>query len=239
MIPVSSEKTVVSGSLYLVSTPIGHLQDITFRAVEILRQVDLIAAEDTRTSRVLLQQYAIQTPLTSYHEHNEQRMAPVLVNKLTEGGTVALITDAGTPGISDPGFYLVRAALQAGCAVVPVPGASAVLAALVASGLPCERFVFEGFLPHKKGRQKRLGELREDPRTLVFYEAPTRIERTCRDLLAALGDRRVVIARELTKKFEQIIRGQLAEVVEHLDRFPHKGEFVIVVAGASRKLNEE
>jgi len=229
---------VEAGTLYLVSTPIGHLRDISLRALDILSQVDLIAAEDTRTSRVLLQHYRIQTPLTSYHDHNEQRAAPVLVHKLQEGKSLALITDAGTPGISDPGFYLVRAVLQAGLRVVAIPGATAFVPALVASGLPAERFVFEGFLPHKKGRQTRLKLLQDETRTIILYESPLRLERLLRELLDYLGDRPAAIAREISKKFEEIRRGTLSELIAGAEQMVKKGEFVLIVAGRSRNAKE-
>ena len=229
---------VEAGTLYLVSTPIGHLRDISLRALDILSQVDLIAAEDTRTSRVLLQHYRIQTPLTSYHDHNEQRAAPVLVHKLQEGRSLALITDAGTPGISDPGFYLVRAVLQAGLRVVAIPGATAFVPALVASGLPAERFVFEGFLPHKKGRQTRLKLLQDETRTIILYESPLRLERLLRELLDYLGDRPAAIAREISKKFEEIRRGTLSELIAGAEQMVKKGEFVLIVAGRSRNAKE-
>ncbi|MBN2354952.1 16S rRNA (cytidine(1402)-2'-O)-methyltransferase [candidate division KSB1 bacterium] len=223
------------GTLYLVSTPIGNLRDITLRALDILGQVDIVAAEDTRQSRILLQHYRIDVPLIRYHEHNEEKMASRIVIRLQEGATVALLTDAGTPGISDPGFYLVRAALQAGLQVMAIPGATAFLPALVSSGLPCEKFVFEGFLPHKKGRQKRLQQLREETRTMIFYESPMRVERTLQEFLQVFGDRPAAVARELTKKFEQIIRGSLKDIVDHWGTFPIKGEFVLVIGGADKK----
>ncbi|HOT96730.1 MAG TPA: 16S rRNA (cytidine(1402)-2'-O)-methyltransferase [bacterium] len=229
---------VEPGTLYLVSTPIGNLRDISLRALDVLAAVDLIAAEDTRTSRILLQHYAIPTPLTSYHDHNEERAAPLLVQKLVQGASIALISDAGTPGISDPGFYLVRAALQAGCRVVAVPGATAFVPALIASGLPAERFVFEGFLPHKKGRQTRLQALREEPRTMIFYESPLRLERLLREVHALLGDRPAAIAREVTKKFEEIRRGTLAELIAGSATLVKKGEFVVMVAGRPRNSKE-
>ncbi|HNY92132.1 MAG TPA: 16S rRNA (cytidine(1402)-2'-O)-methyltransferase [bacterium] len=227
-----------AGTLYLVSTPIGHLRDISLRALDILSQVDLIAAEDTRTSRVLLQHYRIQTPLTSYHDHNEERVAPALVGRLREGKSLALITDAGTPGISDPGFYLVRAVLQAGLRVVAIPGATAFIPALVASGLPADRFVFEGFLPHKKGRQTRLKLLQDEARTIIFYESPQRLERLLRELQVHLGDRPAAIAREISKKFEEIRRGTLSELIAGAEQMVKKGEFVLIVAGRPRNAKE-
>jgi 16S rRNA (cytidine1402-2'-O)-methyltransferase len=219
------------GALYVVSTPIGNLHDITARAAHVLRSADLIAAEDTRTTGNLLRHLGISTPLTSFHAHNEARRAPKLAALLGEGKTIAVVTDAGTPGISDPAYTVVREAVAAGAHVFAVPGASAVLAALVVSGLPMDRFVFEGFLPVKKGRRTRLEQLRREERTVVLYEAPHRILRTVGDLLATLGDRRVAVARELTKKFEDVERGTLAEVLARLERKPPRGEYVIVLAG--------
>ena len=227
-----------AGTLYLVSTPIGHLRDISLRALDILSQVDLIAAEDTRTSRVLLQHYQIQTPLASYHDHNEERVTPALVGRLREGKSLALITDAGTPGISDPGFYLVRAVLQAGLRVVAIPGATAFIPALVASGLPADRFVFEGFLPHKKGRQTRLRLLKDEVRTIIFYESPQRLERLLRELYFHLGDRPAAVAREISKKFEEIRRGTLSELIAGAEQMVQKGEFVLIVAGRTRNAKE-
>ncbi len=230
-----SESVVVAGTLYLVSTPIGNLRDVTLRALDILKHVDLIAAEDTRRSNILLRHYGIAASLISYHEHNEEKVAPKIVQQLKAGATVALMTDAGTPAISDPGFYLVRAVVEAGLSVVAIPGATAFLPALIASGLPCEKFVFEGFLPHKKGRQKRLQVLRDETRTMIFYESPTRVERTLRDLLQTFGDRPAAVARELTKKFEQILRGRITEILQQWHHIPVKGEFVLIIGGAEKK----
>lgn len=224
---------IVRGALYVVATPIGNLGDISHRAAKILEGVDCIAAEDTRTSGVLLAHLGIKKPMVSYHSHNEQRRVDELVSRLRNGETVAVVTDAGTPAISDPAFALVRAAVEAGIRVIPIPGASAVLAALVASGLPTDRFVFEGFLPVKKGRATRLRMLKEEPRTIVVYEAPHRVERTLHDLAEALGDRQAALARELTKKFEEIRRGMLSDLLEGVRRKPPKGEMVIVIQGAN------
>lgn len=224
--------TAVPGTLYIVATPIGNLQDISHRALEILRSVSLIAAEDTRTTRVLLDHYDIATPTVSYHSHNEVRRVPQLLERLVGGGSVAVVSDAGTPGISDPAGVVVRAALERGFSVIPIPGPSAFVAALVVSGLRTDRFVFEGFLPVKKGRRTRLNELAKDERTIVLYESPHRVERTVRELLEVLGDRRVVLARELTKKFEEHFRGVLSEAASHLERKTPRGEYVIVVEGA-------
>lgn len=217
------------GKLYIVSTPIGNLGDFTFRAVETLKSVDLIAAEDTRVSGVLLKHYQVRTPMLSYHDHNKEQATPGLLKKLSAGDNIALITDAGTPLVSDPGFYLVRAAIAADLPVIPIPGPSALLAALVGSGLPSDRFSFEGFLPRKKGRQKRLNALGQYERTIILYESPHRVLRTLKDIETVLGDRPVVIAREMTKRFEEFIRGSVSELREHIDVRGIKGEVVIII----------
>ncbi len=226
---------MTAGTLYLVSTPIGNLKDISFRAIEVLKQANLIAAEDTRTSKTLLAEYNITTPLTSYHDYNKKKVTPGLINKLKNGTVIAVITDAGTPGISDPAFYLVREALSENINVQAIPGASAFLTALIISGLPADRFVFEGFLPHKKGRASRLQALSHEPRTIILYESPHRIFRTLNDLLETLGNRRVAVARELTKKFETVVRGHLDDIVKHPDKITPKGEFVVIAEGLGRK----
>jgi 16S rRNA (cytidine1402-2'-O)-methyltransferase len=220
--------------LYLVPTPIGNLEDITLRALRVLKEVDLIACEDTRTSGVLLAHYGIGTPKTSYHDHNEAQKAPYLVGLMQSGQKVALITDAGSPGISDPGFYLVRECVRNGVPVEALPGATAFVPALSASGLPSERFVFEGFLPQKKGRQTRLNVLASEERTMVFYESPHRLLKTLEQFEAAFGaERQVAVARELTKKFEEIRRGTVQEVRAYFGEQPKvRGECVIVVQGA-------
>jgi 16S rRNA (cytidine1402-2'-O)-methyltransferase len=220
--------------LYLVPTPIGNLEDITYRAVRRLREVDLIACEDTRTSQVLLDHYDIDTPTTSYHDHNERDKAPELLTRMRAGRDIALISDAGSPGISDPGFYLTRACWEEGIEVEALPGPTALIPALTASGLPSDRFVFEGFLPKKKGRQTRLTELATDPRTLVLYEAPYRLLRTLDDLIDHFGaDRPAAVARELTKKFEEVERGTLTDVRAYFAAYEKiRGECVIVVDGA-------
>lgn len=235
---LDAERQLEPGTLYIVSTPIGNLEDISFRAVRILKQVDLIAAEDTRTSRVLLQHYNIATPVLAYHDFNEAHAAPGLISQLKQGRTIALITDAGTPGISDPAFYLIRLALSENTAVCAVPGATAFVPALVLSGLPCERFVFEGFLPVKKGRQKRLQQLQNEQRTLILYESPHRLLRTLADLHRYCGDRPAALARELTKKFEQVLRGKLSELIELAGKTTLKGEFVVIVEGVSRRVEK-
>jgi 16S rRNA (cytidine1402-2'-O)-methyltransferase len=218
--------------LYLVPTPIGNLQDITLRALDTLRQVDLILAEDTRTSSVLLKHYSIEKPITPYHQHNEHQVLTHLVNQLMSGKKMALITDAGTPGISDPAFLLVREAIRVGVAVETLPGATAFVPALVNSGIPTNRFCFEGFLPQKKGRQTLLKQLSEEPRTLVFYESPHRLEKTLTEFQSVFGaDRLCSVSRELTKLHEETVRGTLAEVTDHFREKTVKGEIVIVVAG--------
>ena len=230
---------VEAGTLYVVSTPIGNLRDITFRAVEVLQAVDVVAAEDTRHSRRLLDAYGIRTPLLSYHDHNKERRAPELLARLLNGQTVAVISDAGTPGISDPAFYLVRLCAQEGVPVRPVPGPTAFVAALVVSGLPTDRFVFEGFLPAKKGRRKRLEELSGEVRTIVLYESPHRLAKTLRDLHEALGDRKAVVVRELTKIHEEVLRGTLAELAQTAESRKLRGEMVIVVEGRTRRVAAE
>jgi 16S rRNA (cytidine1402-2'-O)-methyltransferase len=222
------------GCLYVISTPIGNLGDISARAAKILAGVDLVAAEDTRTSRVLLDSLGISRPMVSFHSYNEQRRTPELIERMAAGETIGLITDAGTPGISDPAYVLVRDAIEARIRVIPVPGASALLAALVASGLPMDRFVFEGFLPLKKGRKTRLEKMAAEEKTVVFYESPHRLQKTLRELHAVMGDRRVVVARELTKKFEEIYRGTLAQAAGRFAEKEPRGEFVIVIEGSSR-----
>lgn len=220
--------------LYLVPTPIGNLEDITYRAVRVLQEVDLVACEDTRRSGVLLDHYDIDTPTTSYHEHNERERTPDLLTRMRAGRDVALVTDAGSPGISDPGFYLTRACWREDIAVQALPGATALVPALTASGLPSDRFVFEGFLPKKKGRQTRLKSLSQEVRTIVLYEAPYRLLRTLDDLIDHFGsDRAVAVARELTKKFEEIERGTLSDVRAYFASYENlRGECVIVVHGA-------
>ncbi len=221
------------GTLYIVATPIGNLEDITLRAIRILKEVKLIAAEDTRHTRHLLDRYQIGTPTTSYHDHNKEEKAPVLVARMLEGQSVALVSDAGTPGISDPGYFLINLAIDQKVPVVPVPGAAAAVAALSISGLPTDRFVFEGFLPAKHtARLKRLQELAEEQRTVIFYEAPHKIVRTLEDLLEVFGDRVAVVTRELTKVYEETVRGTLSIILTRLKEGTIKGEFTIVVHGA-------
>ena len=224
-----SEKT---GKLYLVATPIGNLEDITFRAVRCLQDVDLIACEDTRHSKILLDHYEIRTRTTSYHEHNKYDKAAELVLLMQQGQNVAVITDAGTPGISDPGEELVKQALQAGIEVTSLPGPSAVITALSMSGLSSRRFVFEGFLPaEKKDRKAALGRLEQETRTIVLYEAPHRIKRTLEELQAVLGDRELRICRELTKKYEEVLPFKISEALAYFEENPPKGEMVVILKG--------
>jgi 16S rRNA (cytidine1402-2'-O)-methyltransferase len=220
------------GTLYIVATPIGNLEDITLRALRILRGVTVIAAEDTRTTHVLLRAHDISTPCISCYSANERRRIPELIDRLQRGESVALVSDAGTPGVSDPAALVVAAAVAEDITVVPVPGASAALAALVASGLRIDRFHFEGFLPIKKRRQTRLRTLAAEARTIILYESVHRLVRTLADLEAHLGNRRIAVCRELTKKFEEIRRGSIADMRAHFAAHAPRGEFVLVVAGA-------
>jgi 16S rRNA (cytidine1402-2'-O)-methyltransferase len=220
------------GKLYIVPTPIGNLKDITFRAVEVLKAVDLILAEDTRTSGKLLKHFEINSPLQSHHMHNEHKTVESLINKLKSEMTIALISDAGTPAISDPGFLLIRACIENNIEVDCLPGATAFVPALVNSGLPNDKFVFEGFLPVKKGRQTRLQILAEETRTMIFYESPHKLIKTLAHFCEYFGENRSVsVSRELTKLYEETIRGTAKEVLEHYTKKPPKGEIVIVVGG--------
>ncbi|MBK6539920.1 MAG: 16S rRNA (cytidine(1402)-2'-O)-methyltransferase [Flavobacteriales bacterium] len=222
-----------TGRLIVVPTPIGNLEDITLRAKRMLGEADAVVAEDTRVSGRLLQHLGITKPLVSFHTANEHRVVEQLVQRMARGEVLALVSDAGTPGISDPGFLLVRAALRADIAVECLPGPTAFVPALVASGLPCERFVYEGFLPVKKGRRTRLEELRNESRTIVMYESPHRILRTLKELAEVLGDDRAAsVSRELSKLYEEHVRGTLGELVAHFTAKEPRGEFVVVVAGA-------
>ena len=223
-----AEKT----SLYLVPTPIGNLADITLRALEILKSVDLILAEDTRTSGFLLKHYEISRPLQSFHNFNEHKVVSTLIQRMQDGETMALVSDAGTPGISDPGFLLARACLAAGLAIECLPGATAFVPALIKSGLPADRFVFEGFLPQKKGRTTLLKQLAEETRTMIFYESPYRLVKTLAQFIEYFGiTRKASVSRELTKKFEETCNGTLGEVHSYFSQKEVKGEIVIVVAG--------
>jgi len=218
--------------LYIVSTPIGNLEDITLRALRALREVDLIAAEDTRHTHILLQKYDIKTPLTSFHSYSTDAKLESIANELKNGKEVALVSDAGTPGISDPAYSLIRRAIEEGVKIVPIPGASALLAAIVTSGLPMDKFVYLGFLPLKKGRQTLLKSLQNEERTLVIYESPHRLVKTLGHLKEYLGDREIAVCRELTKIFEETLRMNLSSAIEHFNRKKPKGEFVLVVKGA-------
>lgn len=221
------------GTLYIVATPIGNLEDITFRAVRILKEVDLIAAEDTRHSRKLLTHLGISKPLTSYFDHNKDFKGPYLLDKLQEGLSVALISDAGTPCISDPGYQLVREAVEAGIDVVPIPGPSAFVTALSASGLQTDSFAFEGFLPNRQGKRRaKLESLKEEIRVIIFYESPKRLLASLKDMLDILGDREVVIAREITKVYEEFTRGFLKEIISELGKRSVKGEVLVLVSPA-------
>ena len=218
--------------LYLVPTPVGNLADMTYRAVSVLQSVDLILAEDTRTSKTLLQHYQINTPMQSNHKYNEHQTLGQIIDRLHAGENIAVITDAGTPGISDPGFLVVRECVKEGIEVETLPGATAFVPALVNSGLPCDRFVFEGFLPQKKGRQTKLNSLADCKYTMVFYESPFRLVKTLEQLAEVLGsDRRAAVCREITKLHEETQRGTLAELSQHYTEKGVKGEIVIIVAG--------
>ncbi len=220
------------GKLYLVPTPIGNLEDMTFRAVRVLKEVDVVLAEDTRTSGKLLQHYEVNTPMQSHHMHNEHKTVNSLIKRLKGGETMALISDAGTPAISDPGFLLTRACVENEIEVDCLPGATAFVPALVNSGLPNDKFVFEGFLPIKKGRQTRLTVLAEEPRTLIFYESPHKLLKTLSQLVTYFGaDRPISVSRELTKMYEETIRGTAEELLAYYTQKPPKGELVVVVGG--------
>jgi 16S rRNA (cytidine1402-2'-O)-methyltransferase len=218
--------------LYLVPTPVGNLKDITFRAVEVLENADLILAEDTRQSRKLLAHYEINTPVQSHHMFNEHKTVEAICSKIASGRIIALISDAGTPGISDPGFLLVRTCIENGIPVETLPGPTAFVPALINSGLPCDRFCFEGFLPQKKGRQKKLSALKEESRTMIFYESPYRLVKALDEMTAVFGaEREASVSREISKIFEENIRGTLSFISDHYKKNPPKGEIVIIVAG--------
>lgn len=239
-LPASSSSEPQPGTLYVVSTPIGNLEDITLRALRILEGVHLVAAEDTRTTRVLLHHYGISVPLCSLFSRNEQRRTPELLDRLSRGESLAVVSDAGTPGLSDPAAILIAETVEAGFPVVPIPGASALLAALVSCGFRIDRFWFEGFLPIKKRRQTRLRELASMNRTLVLYESVHRLPRTLQDLRTVFGGEvRVAVARELTKKFEEIVRGRLDEVIAHFTAHAPRGEFVLVIDAGSREEEDD
>lgn len=221
------------GTLYLVPTPVGNLEDITFRALTVLKAADLILAEDTRTSGILLKHFEIKKPMLSYHKFNEHQTVDRVVERLKGGETVAVVSDAGTPGISDPGFLVAREAIRAGIEVITLPGATAFVPALVSSGLPCDKFCFEGFLPQKKGRQTRLNALQEETRTIIFYESPHRIVKTLEQFMEVFGaERPVSVCREISKIHEESVRGTVEEVLAHFKANEPRGEFVIILGGA-------
>lgn len=235
--PSSNQK---KGILYIVSTPIGNREDITLRALRILKEVDLIAAEDTRHTLLLLKYFGIQTPLTSYFEGNELKKKEFILFKLRQGDQIALVSDAGTPGISDPGFRLIQAAIENHISIVPIPGPSAVVTALSVSGLPTDAFLFKGFLPHKsKKRRDLLEALKERRETLIIYESPHRIVESLEDMLDILGDREIVLTRELTKMYEEILRGKISEIKAQMGEKKLKGEITLVISGKGRKKNNE
>ncbi len=230
-IEINNQELLASG-LYIVSTPIGNLKDITLRALEILKSVDLIACEDTRHTGLLLNHYNIKNKLTSFYEYNKKGRTPEIISLLKQGKSVAIVSDAGTPGISDPGYYLIREAIKENMSVIPIPGPSALLAALVVSGLSSDRFAFEGFLQKREGRKcKKLESLKTELRTMVFYDSPYRVIDTLKDMLEILGDRNIVLVRELTKKFETVMRGKTSEILHELENKKIKGEIVLVVEG--------
>ncbi|NQT78613.1 MAG: 16S rRNA (cytidine(1402)-2'-O)-methyltransferase [Bacteroidetes bacterium] len=221
--------------LYIVPTPIGNLSDITLRAIEVLQNVDFIMAEDTRTSGILLKHLEISKPMLAYHLHNEHKILPRIMGKLKAGETAALVSDAGTPGISDPAYLIIRECIRENVEVNCLPGPTAFIPALLCSGLPCERFIFEGFLPHRKGRQTRLSSLGEEKRTMVFYESPHRLIKTLKQFSEIFGgDRQASVSREISKIYEETIRGSMVEIIDHFSSHPVKGEFVIVVAGKEK-----
>ena len=230
----------MAGILYIVPTPVGNLEDMTFRAIRVLKEADLILAEDTRTSSVLLKHYEISGRLESHHKFNEHKTASMIKERILAGLNVALISDAGTPGISDPGFLLVRTCVQEGIEVQTLPGATAFVPALVSSGYPCDKFCFEGFLPQKKGRKKRIEALANEERTMIFYESPYRVVKCLEQLSEVFGaEREVAVTREISKMFEETVRGTLSEAIQHFTAHAPKGEFVIVVAGKSTKADNK
>ncbi|MBL6875704.1 MAG: 16S rRNA (cytidine(1402)-2'-O)-methyltransferase [Chitinophagales bacterium] len=224
------------GMLYIVPTPIGNLKDITFRAIETLKEVDIILAEDTRQTQKLTKHYGIDKMLWSHHKFNEHKATDSIIQKLKAGTNFALVSDGGTPGISDPGFFLVRACIEAGVQIISLPGAVAFIPALINSGFPCDKFVFEGFLPHKKGRKTLLEKIAIEERTVILYESPHRIIKTLEQIIAYISpDRPIAISRELTKTFEENLRGTAAEMLEHFKNHKPKGEFVLIVGAENRK----
>ena len=228
------------GTLYIVPTPVGNMEDMTLRAIRVLKEADLVLAEDTRTSGILFKHFDIKNHLMAHHKFNEHGTATGIVERLKAGQTIALVSDAGTPGISDPGFYLVREAAHAGITVQTLPGATAFVPALVSSGLPCDRFCFEGFLPQKKGRQTHLLSLQDETRTMVFYESPYRLLKTLQQFADVFGeDRQVSVAREISKLYEEHVRGTLQEVIAHFTEKDPRGEIVIILAGRSIKKGKD
>ncbi len=236
---MTSSSDSTKGTLYIVSTPIGNLEDITLRALRILKEVDLVAAEDTRHTGLLLKHFGIQTPLTSYFQGNEFKKKEFILSRLRQGDRVALVSDAGTPGISDPGFRLIQTAIENQIPIVPIPGASAVIAALSVSGLPTDAFLFKGFLPHKsKKKRDLLEELKEVRETLIFYESPHRIRETLKDIFEILGDREMALTRELTKIYEEILRGKASQIQTQIGERQLKGEITLVLSGRLREKKE-
>jgi 16S rRNA (cytidine1402-2'-O)-methyltransferase len=236
----TSSTNLKKGTLHIVSTPIGNREDITLRALRILKEADFIAAEDTRHTGLLLRHFGIQTPLTSYFEGNELKKKEFILSKLKEGNQIALVSDAGTPGVSDPGFRLIQGAIENQISVVPVPGPSAVIAALSVSGLPTDAFLFKGFLPHKsKKRKDLLKQLEEVRETLILYESPHRISETLNDIFETLGDREMVLTRELTKVYEEVLRGKVSEIKNQIGERKLKGEVTLVISGKIRKRTGE
>jgi 16S rRNA (cytidine1402-2'-O)-methyltransferase len=232
----SKESSMKPGTLYIVGTPIGNLKDITVRALEVLKGVDLIAAEDTRQTQKILLNYHFSTPLTSYHDHNKDVKAEVLIVRMKEGARVALVTDAGTPGISDPGYHLIRRAAEEGIPISPIPGPTAMISALTVSGLPLDAFVFEGFLPSRRtARRRRLESMASERRTLVFFEAPHRVRSVLQDMLETWGDREMALARELTKIHEEILRGTISGILKQLEGKEIRGEITLILAGARER----
>ena len=226
----------MKGSLYIVPTPIGNLADITYRAIDVLKSVDAILAEDTRQTKKLLDHYEISQKLIPYHQHNEHKITKSIIEQITNGDSLAVCSDAGMPGISDPGFLLIREAILAEIAVITLPGAVAAIVGIVGSGLPCDTFVYEGFLPHTKGKQTKILNLLHEKRTTIFYESPHRIVKTLQMIHELIGpERSIVIGRELTKKFEEYIRGNTTQLLEHFDHHEPKGEFVLMIAGYDKK----
>lgn len=225
--------------LYVVATPIGNLEDITLRAIRILKEADFVVAEDTRHSGILLKHFEIATPQLSFHSHSPEAQVDKLIYMLAEGKNLALISDAGTPGISDPGYVLIKSAIERNIPITVIPGPSAVITAVVASGLPAHRFLYLGFLPIKKGRKKMIAGLKENTHTIVFYEAPHRILRTLQEFHAELGDRKVAVCREMTKMFEEVFRGKLSEAIAHFEKKKPRGEFTVVVGGEGVEPEED